>query len=201
MIGPDLIRLALASGEQERASAVAAAVAGLAERNQVPSLAGAALRCRGLADGDAEILAAAVQAYQPGTRPLELAGACEDAGAAFARQGRADRARPLLEQAVAIYEQVDAGRDLARAEAVLRQAGIRRGRRGLRGRPKFGWPSLTPAEQAVASLVADGLTNPEIGARLYISRRTVQTHLIHVFAKLDIASRAQLAAQVARHRR
>jgi len=101
---------------------------------------------------------------------------------------------------VAIYEQVDAGRDLARAEAVLRQAGIRRGRRGLRGRPKFGWPSLTPAEQAVASLVADGLTNPEIGARLYISRRTVQTHLIHVFAKLDIASRAQLAAQVTSHR-
>ena len=139
-------------------------MAGLAERNQVPSLAGAALRCRGLADDDAGTLAAAVQAYQGGTRPLELAGACEDAGAAYARHGMAGRARPLLEQALAIYEQLDAGRDLARAEAVLRQAGLRRGRRGPRGRPKFGWPSLTPAEQAVASLVADGLTNPQIGA-------------------------------------
>ncbi len=59
--------------------------------------------------------------------------------------------------------------------------------------------SLSPAERAVASLVADGLTNPQIGDRLYISRRTVQTHLVHIFAKLDIASRAQLAAEVTRH--
>jgi len=199
VLGPDLIRLALASGDAERASAVAAAVAGLAERNEVPSLSGIALHCRGLVSGDAETLAAAVRAYQPGARPLELAGACEDAGAAYARQGDPGRARPLLEQALAIYERLEAGRDLARAEAVLRAAGIRRGRRGKRDRPKFGWASLTPAERAVADLVADGLTNPQIGARLYISRRTVHTHLVHVFAKLDIASRAQLAAQVTRH--
>ena len=199
VLGPDLIRLALASGDRERARAAAAAVARLAGRNEVPSLAGAALRCRGLADGDAETLAAAVRAYQPGTRPLELAGACEDAGAAYAGQGHLDRAGPLLDQAVRIYEQLDARRDLARAEAVLRQAGLRRGRRGPRGRPQFGWASLSPAEQAVASLVADGLTNPQIGDRLYISRRTVQTHLVHIFAKLDIASRAQLAAEVTRH--
>jgi DNA-binding CsgD family transcriptional regulator len=200
VLGPDLIRLALAGGDRERARAVAAAVAGLAGQNQVPSLTAAALRCRGLADGDPVTLAASVQAYQPDTRPLELDGACEDAGAAFARHGDPDRARPLLEQALAIYERLDAGRDLARAEAVLRGAGLRRGRRGPRGRPKSGWASLTPAEQAVASLVADGLTNPQIGARLYISGRTVQTHLVHIFAKLDIASRAQLAVQVTRHR-
>ena len=133
MLGPDLIRLALATGDPQRARAAAAAVAGLAGQNQVPSLAAAALRCRGLADDDAGTLAAAAQAYQDGTRPLELAGACEDAGAAFARQGDPDRARPLLEQALTIYEQLDAGRNLARAEAALRQAGIRRGRRGPRG--------------------------------------------------------------------
>jgi DNA-binding CsgD family transcriptional regulator len=57
-----------------------------------------------------------------------------------------------------------------------------------------------PAEQAVARLVADGLSNPQIGHRLYISRRTVQTHLGHIFIKLDITSRAQLAAQFARQR-
>jgi DNA-binding CsgD family transcriptional regulator len=199
VLGPDLIRLALASGDRDRARAAAAAVAGLAGRNHVPSLAGAALRCQGLADGDAETLAAAVRAYQPGTRPLELAGACEDAGAAYARQGHPDRAGPLLDQAVRIYEQLDARRDLARTEAVLRQAGLRRGRRGPRGRPQSGRRSLSPAERAVAGLVADGLTNPQIGDRLYISRRTVQTHLVHVFAKLDIASRAQLAAEVTRH--
>jgi DNA-binding CsgD family transcriptional regulator len=199
-LGPDLTRLALAAGDPERARSVAEAVTGLAARNQVPSLAGAALRCRGLADHDPETLAAAARAYRPGTRPLELAGACEDAGAAYARQNDPSRARPLLKQALAVYEQLGAGRDLARVEAVLRGAGISRGRRGPRGRPKSGWASLTPAEQAVAALVADGLTNPQIGARLHISRRTVQTHLAHVFAKLDIASRAQLAAQVTRHR-
>jgi DNA-binding CsgD family transcriptional regulator len=175
-------------------------VSGLAGRNEVPSLTGAALRCRGLADDDAGALAVAVRAYQPGTRPLELAATCEDAGAAFARQSRTDQARPLLEHALQIYERLGAARDLARAEAVLREAGLRRGRRGPRGRPQSGWLSLTPAEQAVASLVADGLTNPQIGERLYISRRTVQTHLAHVFTKLDIASRAQLAAQAALHR-
>ena len=77
---------------------------------------------------------------------------------------------------------------------------VRRGRRGTRGRPEIGWASLTPAEHAVAGLVAEGLSNPQIGERLYISRRTVQTHLAHMFAKLYIATRAQLAATVTRHR-
>jgi len=201
MLGADLVRLALARGDQGRARDVAAAVAELAAENQeVSSLAGAALRCRGLAEDDAEILHAAVAVYASGSRPLELALASEDAGAAFARHGDMDRARGLLEQAVSIYEHLDAVRDLARAEAVLRQAGIRRGRRGTRGRPRTGWRSLTPTERSVAELVTEGLSNPQIGGRLYISRRTVQTHLAHVFAKLDLTSRAQLAAVVTQHR-
>jgi DNA-binding CsgD family transcriptional regulator len=51
----------------------------------------------------------------------------------------------------------------------------------------------------VVELVTEGLTNPEIGQRLYVSRKTVQTHLMHVFAKLHMTSRAQLAAEAARH--
>ena len=163
-------------------------------------MTGAALRCRGLIEDDAEILQAAADAYAGGSRPLGLALACEDAGAAFALEGRLDRARPLLDQALGIYERLSAPRDLARAEATLREAGIRRGRRGTRGRPQIGWASLTPAEHAVAGLVAEGLSNPQIGERLYISRRTVQTHLAHMFAKLDIATRAQLAVDVTRRR-
>lgn len=201
MLGPDLVRLALARGDRGRAGDVAAAVAELADENQeVPSLAGAALRCRGLAEGDAEVLHAAVAAYASGSRPLELALASEEAGAAFARQGLAGVARPLLDQAIEIYERLDAARDLARAEAVLREAGIHRGRRGARGRPQAGWHSLTPTERTGAGLVTEGLSNPQIGDRLYISRRTVQTHLAHVFAKLDLTSRAQLAAVVTQHR-
>ncbi len=199
-VGADLVRLALAAGDIGRARDASAAVTEVAARNEVPWMTGAALRCRGLIEDDAEILQAAAVACAGGSRPLGLALACEDAGAAFARQGRLDRARPLLDQALGIYERLGAARDLARAEATLREAGIRRGRRGTRGRPQIGWASLTPAEHAVAGLVAEGLSNPQIGERLYISRRTVQTHLAHMFAKLDIATRAQLAADVTRHR-
>ena len=199
-VGADLVRLALAAGDIGRARDASAAVTEVAARNEVPWMTGAALRCRGLIEDDAEVLQAAAVACAGGSRPLGLALACEDAGAAFARQGRLDRARPLLDQALGIYEQLGAARDLARAEATLREAGIRRGRRGTRGRPQTGWASLTPAEHAVAGLVAEGLTNPQIGERLYISHRTVQTHLAHMFAKLDIATRAQLAADVTRHR-
>ncbi len=62
----------------------------------------------------------------------------------FARQGKTGQARPLPHQAIEIYERLDAVRDLACAEALLRAAEIRRGRRGLRGRPQIGWASLTP---------------------------------------------------------
>lgn len=194
--GPDLVRLALAVGERERTQAVASAMTEIAERLNVPSLAGAALHCRGLAEDDAGVLRAAATAYARSPRPLELALASEDAGAALARQGDTGGARGLLEQAIGIYERLDAARDLARAEAALRGAGIRRGRRGTRGRPQVGWRSLTPTERSVADLVAEGLSNPQIGDRLYISRRTVQAHLAHVFAKLDITSRSQLAVMV-----
>ena len=195
--GPDLVRLALASGERERARNVAVAMAEIAEQQDIPSLTGAALRCQGLVQRDADILHAATIAYAQAARPLELALACEDAGTAFVRQGNTDRARGLLEQAVDIYERLDAARDLAQAEAVLRR-GAPRGR-GKSGRPQA-LHSLTPTEHTIATLVAEGLSNPQIGDRLYVSRRTVQAHLGHVFAKLDIASRAQLAALVTEHR-
>ena len=198
-LGPDLVRLARAGGDRARANDVAGAVAQMADQNpQVPTLAAAALRCRGLADDDAEILAAAVAAHVPASRPLELALTAEDAGAAFARRAETTRARSFLQQAIEIYERLDAARDMARTEAALRAAGMRRGRRGARGRLQVGWHSLTPTERTVVTLVAEGLSNPQIGDRLYVSRRTVQTHLAHVFAKLDLTSRAQLAAEVAR---
>lgn len=69
---------------------------------------------------------------------------------------------------------------------------------GPRSRPRSGWASLTPTEVKVVELVAEGLTNPQIGERMFISRRTVQTHLTHVFAKLGITSRSELAAEAAR---
>ena len=139
-----------------------------------------------------------MDAYAQGPRPFELALAAEDAGAAFARHGDPAAAAPLLQRALAAYERLDAARPAARAEAGLRQLGVRRGRRGARQQPQLGWGSLTPTEQRVVALVAEGLSNPQIGERLFVSHRTVQTHLAHVFAKLGISSRTQLAAEAAR---
>jgi DNA-binding CsgD family transcriptional regulator len=67
--------------------------------------------------------------------------------------------------------------------------------RGPRRRPDGGWDGLTPAEAEVVRLAVDGLSNPEIGARLYMSRSTVKTHLAHVYAKLGVANRTELAAR------
>jgi DNA-binding CsgD family transcriptional regulator len=70
--------------------------------------------------------------------------------------------------------------------------------RGRRRRPQHGWESLTPAELQVVELVAQGLSNPQIGERLFVSRKTVTTHLSHVFAKLGVSSRSELSAEAAR---
>lgn len=74
----------------------------------------------------------------------------------------------------------------------------RRGR-GVRGRPASGWESLTRTELDVVRLVSEGLPNKDIAARLFVSPRTVQTHLTHVYAKLAVSSRVQLAQEAARH--
>jgi predicted ATPase/DNA-binding CsgD family transcriptional regulator len=66
--------------------------------------------------------------------------------------------------------------------------------RGARGRPSSGWASLTPTEREVVALAVEGLSNPEIGARLYMSRGTVKTHLAHVYTKLGVANRTELAS-------
>jgi DNA-binding CsgD family transcriptional regulator len=76
---------------------------------------------------------------------------------------------------------------LEEAVAYVRRA------RGSRRRPSTGWDSLTPTELEVVRLVVDGLNNPEIGRRLFMSRGTVKAHLSHVYAKLGVANRTELA--------
>jgi predicted ATPase/class 3 adenylate cyclase/DNA-binding CsgD family transcriptional regulator len=71
--------------------------------------------------------------------------------------------------------------------------------RGRRKRPTSGWASLTPTERDVVRLVGNGLCNKDVAARLFVSPRTVQTHLTHVYTKLGLSSRVQLVQEAARH--
>jgi predicted ATPase/class 3 adenylate cyclase/DNA-binding CsgD family transcriptional regulator len=87
------------------------------------------------------------------------------------------------------------GAALSTTEAI---AYAQRGR-GQRKRPTSGWASLTPTERDVVRLVSEGLANNDIAGRLFISPRTVQTHLTHVYTKLGLSSRVQLVQEAARH--
>ncbi len=86
------------------------------------------------------------------------------------------------------------GAKLSAEEAIAYAA---RGR-GERKRPGTGWASLTPSELEVVRLVGQHLSNPEIAARLFVSRATVKTHLVHIFGKLGVGSRSELAAEAVR---
>jgi DNA-binding CsgD family transcriptional regulator/tetratricopeptide (TPR) repeat protein len=199
-LAPDLVRLAVGGGRRELGQAVVEAVDQAASASSVATWRAAALWCRGLLEGDADALVEVVNAYRRVPRPIERARACEDAAAALSRVGRREEAAALLGEAVGVYERVGASMDLVRGEAGLRGLGVRRGRRGARRRPSRGWESLTPTEVEVVRLVTQGLTNVEIGRRLFISRRTVETHLSHIFGKLGVSSRVQLTAHASRRR-
>ena len=198
-IGTCLTRLALASGKRQLATVVTKALEEFAEQEPFATIRGAALHCRGLVEEREEPLLEAAATLRGGPRPLPLAAALEDAADLVARApDRHDQARQLFSEANELYRELGAERDMARLLARMRGAGIRAGVRGARRRPDLGWDSLTPTELRVAALVGEGLSNPQIGERLFVSRRTVQTHVSNIFRKLSLASRTELAAELAR---
>ena len=196
-MGPDLVRMALTAGDQERALSVTEELESSARRSPTPTARGLALRCRGLLTNDPDVLLETVAVHRAGPRPYLLAAACEDAAMALGHTARARQAVPLLSEAVALYERLDAVWDVARAQSALRTFGIGPMRRARR-RPSFGWDSLTPTEVRVVGLVAEGLTNRQIAERLFVAKRTVATHVEHVFQKLGHANRVELAADAVR---
>ena len=102
-----------------------------------------------------------------------------------------------LSRRLAGGEHADAAAGGARLTTREAVAWARRGR-GQRRRPAAGWESLTPTEREVVDLVAEGLTNPQIAARMFVARGTVKTHLSHIYAKLDLRNRSELAAEAVR---
>jgi DNA-binding CsgD family transcriptional regulator/tetratricopeptide (TPR) repeat protein len=199
--GPDLVRLAVHLGEGRLALEAATRLEAGATKAGLPRIDGAAMLCRGLVDEDVDALEASVEANRAIARPYELARACEETGTALGRRASRGDGISHLRESIEIYERLGATRDVSRVDASLRALGAPRGRRGGRRRPQTGWESLTPTERSVVQLVADGLRNREIADRLFISRRTVETHLTHVFGKLAISSRTELIATASRRPR
>ncbi len=201
-IGPDLASLAAASGDKALADRVAAAVQGVADANPgVASLRGAAGRARGLADADPDCLLDAVQAYRESPRRAEQATTASDAAAALAKVGRTDEAGAVAGEALGIWSELGADWSASRARASWRRAGLRLGTRGPRRRPASGWEALSDAESKVAALVARRLSNGEIAEELFVSKRTVESHVAHILAKVGASSRAELIAGASRQSR
>ena len=186
-----LARTALAAGDRELAASAARTAQALADAHPgIPALAAAAAHSQGLARRDPARLAQAATQHPD---PWAQASAAEDLGVLHGRHGDRDQAIQQLKEALGGYRQVGADRDQARIRRRLRQLGIRRRHWATpSARPVTGWRSLTGTEQAVAGLVAEGLNNNQVAARMYISTHTVAHHLRQAFRKLSIASRYEL---------
>jgi len=206
-LGPEVVRLALLN-DPELAVRVAAELELLSGNLTVASARGSVLLSTGRVAGDRQQLEQAVATFEHSGWVLQHAAALESLATLLAadREAAGDAAggeaagdaRTAFEAVLGLYEGLGAQRDMARVVAAMRAAGMRRGSRAAHRQALKGWDSLTATEGEVVRLCIEGLTNREIGERLFISRRTVQTHLSHAFTKLEVNSRVGLAAAAAR---
>ena len=192
LVPVDAARVARIHDAEDLAREAATHAAVLAERCPFAHARAAALQCQGLAANDADVLDDAVAAWRETSWVPATAAACVDAARALADVGRSSEAVARAEEALTLWERVGATREVARTIGTLRDLGVRRGRRGARRRPATGWDSLTDTERRVVALVADGLTYREVADRLFVSRRTVETHVAHAFGKVGVSSRRDL---------
>jgi len=186
-----LVRTSLAAGDQPLANQVTDTVVVLANANPgFPALAAAAAHSQGLATRDAGLLAKAAAQHPD---PWARASSAEDLAVLLANTAK-DQSIRHFKTALDGYCQTGADRDQARIRRRLRELGVRRRHWTTpASRPIAGWHSLTDTEQAVCRLVAEGLNNNQVAARMYISTHTVAHHLRQAFRKLHIASRVELA--------
>lgn len=195
-----LVRQLLDAGRGQEAETVAEHADEVARRaGDVDSVTATARLVRALVAEDEALFASAIETFRTSPRAVALADALEHAGT---RSTSADTAVRVdrLEEARALFESFGAVRDARRVSSTLRSLGVRSGARGARGRPASGWESLTPSEITVVQLLSEGLTNPQIGARLFLSRKTVATHVSSALRKLGVSTRTEIAALVARRR-
>ena len=189
---PWLTRTALDAGHGELAAVIARVAQELASANaEYPAIEAAAAHSRGLAEQDATLLAEAVERHPD---RWARASAAEDLGVVHARRAQDRQAIGRLTEAIDGYQAVGAAADMARVRRRLRKLGVRRRHwTQAADRPSVGWESMTETERVVAGLVADGLSNRDVAARMYVSVHTVAFYLRQIFRKLGLGSRVELA--------
>jgi DNA-binding CsgD family transcriptional regulator len=151
------------------------------------------LLVRGMLTADPDAIEAAAAELDAAGRGTAEAFAREELACAAAAAGDRERAALALEAALAAYQRMGAVPDRDRALARARALGLHRGSREARREASFGWASLTVTETRIAALVREGLTNREIGTQLFVSPRTVQTHVSHILQKTGLRSRVEIA--------
>ncbi|MCO8276738.1 LuxR C-terminal-related transcriptional regulator [Actinoplanes sp. TRM 88003] len=178
-----LAEAAVLGGLLEELRPVADAMEPVAERSQSPALRVGYGYARAVLTGDYEkALADDLTAW-----PFDRARLQLTYGSALRRAYKITESRPLLREAATTFDTLGATPWADRARAELRATGE------TRRRPMDALDALTPQEQQIARLAADGLSNREIGERLFLSPRTVSTHLYRIYPKVNVRSRAELA--------
>jgi DNA-binding CsgD family transcriptional regulator len=191
----DAVRLAAETGELSTARAFLGNAETLAAGSEIPHQQANALYCAGLLDQDGARLLTAAERYDAAGRPLPRAKALEAAAKTFLDASERSQARAAFTEAVEVYGSLGAAGDVARLQATFRAHGIRRGPHAKHRQARSGWDSLTETEIKIAAYVEEGLSNPEIAAKLLLSRRTVATHVSHILKKLDVNSRTDIARE------
>jgi len=191
-----LARIALSVDDREVADQALAAVRRRSELNPgVKTIAAVEAQVTGLIEDRLEDLERSVALFEESPRRLALGSALEDYGRCLARTDR-DGGVAILGRALELYLALGAEWDARRVRGRLAELGVRR-RIVMPREGGSGMALLTGAEAQVARLVSDGITNREIADRLFLSPHTVNSHLRHIYGKLAINSRAELARIVA----
>jgi ATP/maltotriose-dependent transcriptional regulator MalT len=199
-----LTEIEVAAGDVEAADTMARRAETVAAALNLDGRTGHARYARALvylARGEAERAASfarvAVACYEASGEVVEAGRAGVLEGRALAQAGQIDEAERQLKLALASCERYGAGRLADRAASELRRLGRPATRTRRRQRPaEQGVDALTRREREVADLVAEGYSNREIAARLYLSPKTIETHLSQVYAKLGVSSRLAAAAKL-----
>ncbi|MGH2808499.1 MAG: AAA family ATPase [Actinomycetota bacterium] len=189
---PDLIGAYVASGAKVEARGVLEEFDEMVSRT--PSNYGLATlaRCRGLVDDDLTYLEEALALHDRSLNPFERARTLYFFGEKFRRSGHPSDARPPLREAIAVFERLGATPWAERARKGLTATGER-----TRSKRIAAPAQLTPQELQVALAITGGATNREAASALFLSPKTIEYHLSHIYSKLGLRSRSELAAHMA----